>query len=127
MPNYLRFRGGGAVSRGGSGCVQLNCSSGQIKCMSSVNFLETLSEKLMAMTESLQEQFAELVRPPPAPSKAAGGFYFAKIDTPTMVLGIKYEYVLYIQRYGPPENGIFDEAILTNLRAELGITAENTL
>ncbi len=93
--------------------------------MSSVNFLETLSEKLLAMTESLQEQFAEMTRPPP--NTKDSGVYIAKIDTPQMVLGIKYEYVLYIQRYGPPDNGIFDETILANLRAELGMTTENTL
>lgn len=127
MPNYLRFRGGGISvgGGGGSGCVQLNCSSGQIKCMSSVNFLETLSEKLLAMTESLQAQFAEMTRP--VSNTKENGVYIAKIDTPSMVLGIKYEYVLYIQRYGPPDNGIFDETILANLRAELGMTAENTL
>lgn len=120
MPSYLRFRGGGAV--GGSGCVQLNCSSGQIKCMSSVNFLETLSDKLMLMTESLQKQIAELTRPPEA-NNGEGGVYLAKIDTPVMMLGIRYEYVLYIQKYGPPDNGIFDEAILDTLRTELGISS----
>jgi hypothetical protein len=121
MPTYLRFRSGG-----GKGCVELNCSSGQIKCMSSLNFLDTLSKKLLAMTESLQKQFDECVRPPPS-GGGESGVYLAKIDTPKMVIGVKYEYVLYIQRYGPPENGVFDETILTNLRAELGITAENTL
>lgn len=124
MPSYLRFRGG-AVG-GGAGCVQLNCSSGQIKCMSSVNFLETLSDKLLVMTESLQKQFDELTRPPEA-SNGEGGVYLAKIDTPVMVLGVKYEYVLYIQKYGPPENGIFDETILENLRVELGINSATAL
>ena len=94
--------------------------------MSSVNFLEKLSNKLMDMTKSLQEQFAELVRPPPS-TGADGGVYIAKIDTPVMVIGVKYEYVLYIQRYGPPSDGIFDETILSELRTELGISAATSL
>ena len=91
-----------------------------------MNFLDTLTNKLLAMTESLQKQFDECVRP----AQSGGGergVYLAKIDTPKMVLGVKYEYILYIQRYGPPENGIFDETIIGKLRAELGITVENSL
>jgi hypothetical protein len=127
MPAYLRFRGVMSGGANAGGCVKINCSSSGIKCMSSVNFLEKLSNKLMDMTKSLQEQFAELVRPPPTSGTDGGGFYIAKIDTPVMVIGVKYEYVLYIQRYGPPNDGIFDEAILSELRAELGISAETSL
>jgi hypothetical protein len=126
MPAYLRFRGVMSGGASAGGCVKINCSSSGIKCMSSVNFLEKLSNKLMDMTKSLQEQFAELVRPPPS-TGSDGGVYIAKIDTPVMVIGVKYEYVLYIQRYGPPENGLFDETILAELRAELGISAATSL
>ena len=126
MPSYLRFRGVMTGAAGAGGCVKINCSSSGIKCMSSVNFLEKLSNKLLDMTKSLQDQFSELVRPPPS-GGGDGGIYIAKIDTPVMVIGVKYEYVLYIQRYGPPENGLFDEAILTELRAELGVNAATTL
>lgn len=94
--------------------------------MSSLNFLDTLTKKLLAMTESLQKQFDECIKPV-LPGGKENGVYLAKIDTPQMVIGVKYEYVMYIQRYGPPENGVFDETVLTELRAELGITAQNTL
>jgi hypothetical protein len=127
MPSYLRFRGVMSGAAGVGGCVKINCSSSGIKCMSSVNFLEKLSNKLLDMTKSLQAQFAELVRPPPSSGTDGGGVYIAKIDTPVMNIGVKYEYVLYIQRYGPPDNGIFDETILSELRAELGISAATSL
>jgi hypothetical protein len=56
------------------------------------------------------------------------GFLFASIETPTLAIGVKYEYIEYITRYGPPKDGVFDEKILEALRIELGISNDaNTI
>jgi hypothetical protein len=52
----------------------------------------------------------------------ASGFLLASIEAPQMTIGVKYEYIEYIKRYGPPPDGKFDETKLQQLRAELGIT-----
>ena len=50
------------------------------------------------------------------------GVLFASVETPVMAIGVKYEYVEYVKRYGPPSTGGFDPVKLQNIRAELGIT-----
>ena len=115
MPRYL-FLSASLLDANGSIC----CTSSDIKCSSAINFLDTLSSKLLDMTKSLQQQFDECKN---TNSMQASGFVLASIDVPKMVVGVKYEYIVYIQRYGPPMNGVFDESILAALRTELGITA----
>lgn len=115
MPNYLQFNGS---KNNGTGCVSIRCTTKDIKCMSAINFLDTLSTKLLDMTKSLQLQFDEFKR---IPVSQEAGFILASVNAPKMTLGVKYEYIIYIQRYGPPSTGIFDEEILIQLRTELGI------
>ena len=111
MPRYL-------ISSA-RGCA-VQCTSNDVKCASAINFLDILSNKLLDMTKSLQTQFEECTK---SPGVQSAGFIIASVDVPKMTLGVKYEYVVYIQRYGPPSDGIFDEAILVKLRTELGISS----
>jgi hypothetical protein len=86
-------------------------------CPSSTKFLDTLTDKLIEMTQSLKEQFSELVKPPkPGPSGVflASTSVSAKVET-------KEEYFIYVNRYGPPINGIFDSIYLDLIRAELAV------
>jgi hypothetical protein len=85
-------------------------------CPSSTKFLETLTNKLIEMTTSLKEQFSELVKPPSA--DAPRGVFFATVPLSASV-NTRQEYFIYVNRYGPPVNGIFDPIYLDLIRAEL--------
>ena len=122
MPTY--FQGSLAGLVGTAGLTNLysltpssaNADAGNCCCPSSTKFLETLTDKLIEMTNSLKTQFAELVKPP-APG-GSRGFFLATIPL-TAKVTTKYEYVFYIRRYGPPTNGIFDPIYLDLIRAEI--------
>lgn len=100
---------GGAGS--GSGAGGANCC-----CPSSTKFLETLTDKLIAMTQSLKQQFKDCMATPSA--NKGRGIILVNIEVNAKVR-FKYEYVLYVQRYGPPVNGIFDPVYLDLIRAEI--------
>lgn len=87
-------------------------------CKDTVRFFGTLATKLLDMAESIQQKMESLKHQVCAPSR---GFLLAEIEAPRMILGVKYEYIEYIKRFGPPDNGIFDEERLKALREELGI------
>ena len=89
-----------------------------------MDFFETLSDKLVCMVISLQKQFDECHAA--AATQNEGGFVLVEIDVPKQSLGIKYEYIEYIKRYGPPCDGIFCEEKLKCLRTELGIESCGT-
>ena len=91
--------------------------SGCCVCPSQTGFLSTLADKLKAMVESLQTQFEELRNK--AVSRGEGAI-LSTIESSAEV-AVRVEYILYIQRYGPPINGIFDEELLNGLRAEYNI------
>ncbi len=86
----------------------------------SLEFFDKLSKKLVLVTEALQEQFNELKKA--AYARVSGGPVIAAIDAPDIPLGIKYEFVEYIKRYGPPPKGEFDPTLLYGIRLELGIS-----
>jgi hypothetical protein len=68
------------------------------------------------MTNSLKEQFEELKKNQgPIDTK---GILLVNVEVSANV-SFRYEYVIYIQRYGPPTNGIFDPIYLDLIRAEL--------
>ena len=100
------------VSSLGSGSGSNNCC-----CPSSTKFLEKLTTKLIDMTTSLKQQFEDLKNNqkefmgPPAPR-------LVEITVNTNV-SVRRVYYLYLQRYGPPVNGIFDPDYITLLQAEL--------
>lgn len=47
--------------------------------------------------------------------------YLVKADLETIPVLPKVEYFIYVQRYGPPPTGIFDEQALDQIRLELGL------
>lgn len=47
--------------------------------------------------------------------------YLVKADLETIPVMPKVEYFLYVQRYGPPLTGIFDQQALDQIRLELGL------
>ena len=83
----------------------------------SIAFFDNLAGKLLVMTQSLKEQFNDLKTI--AYKNIASGPFLASIEVTPPPIGVKYEYIEYINRYGPPANGVFDPAILASLRVEL--------
>jgi len=82
-------------------------------------FFNNLATKLLDMSNAIELRMNELKNKVCVSQKQ--GIFMASIETPSMSLGIKYEYIEYIKRYGPPYNGIFDECKLNDIRIELNI------
>jgi hypothetical protein len=82
-------------------------------------FLDILADNLLSMSRAIDVRINELTNK--ACNTTANGFVLASIETPSMLLGIKYEYVEYIKRFGPPIKGKFDENLLESLRKELNM------
>jgi hypothetical protein len=87
-------------------------------CKDTVKFFGTLATKLLDMAEAIQTKIENIKKQVCAPSR---GFLLAEIEAPRMILGVRLEYLEYIKRFGPPDNGIFNEERLDALRKELGI------
>jgi hypothetical protein len=111
MPQY--------ITKGNNSYNGNCCTTSSDSCQSSVTFFSTLSQKMLEMVDTLQKQFQECKEN--AKPTEVKGFFLASIDAPTSLIGVKYEYLEYINRYGPPKDGIFDEILLAKLRSELGI------
>lgn len=95
-------------------------SSSSCCCPSTTTFLSTLVDKLYTMASRLKDQFDALeAKTQRTPQR---GIIFAEIDT-SVGVSIKYEYVIYIEKYGPPIDGIFDETLLAQIRAEMAVSA----
>jgi hypothetical protein len=122
MPTYFQGSLAGLVSSAGltnpySLTPSVSSSdAGNCCCPSSTKFLETLTDKLIDMTNSLKTQFAELVRPLPVTGR--GGFLIASVSVSASV-SVRREYLIYLDRYGPPMAGVFDSVYLDLIRAEL--------
>ena len=87
-------------------------------CPSSTVFLQTLTDKLIAMTNSLKTQFADLEANSTSTRIAGRGPILANISLQGQIT-FKAEYFIYVMRYGPPVNGIFDPVYLELIRVEL--------
>lgn len=98
----------GSSNNGGGGCC----------CPSSTVFLQTLTDKLIIMTKSLKTQFADLEANSMSTRVAGKGAIIASIAIKGDIT-FKVEYFLYVLRYGPPAQGIFDPVYLELIRAEL--------
>lgn len=114
MPRYLEKPKGTAFLDDAT----LRDVSNAICYTKAMNFLDTIANKLKQLVISLKNQFERLKR---QVVTRAQGPILASVTVRTIPLGVKYEYVEYIKRYGPPTNGIFDENLLIGLRNELGI------
>jgi hypothetical protein len=70
------------------------------------------------MTTSLKKQFADLEANSMGTRVAGRGAILASIEIRGDIT-FASEYFLYVMRYGPPVNGIFDPVYLELIRAEL--------
>lgn len=91
-------------------------------CPSTTIFLQTLTDKLYDMALSLQQQFIDLQNFKNNTTQRGQGAILAAIEVRGSVV-VRMEYVYYIQRYGPPINGIFDPIYLDLIRAEIAAGA----
>ena len=112
MPVFLRS--GIKLSGKMSGLINGNC----IIDKNSAMFFNTLSLKLLEMSETVEKRI-EVIKKNCNENQRANGFLFASIDTPQMNISVGSEYVIYVQRYGPPPNGKFEPAKLELIRKEL--------
>ena len=87
-------------------------------CPSSTTFLGTLTEKLRLMAESLKIQFAELKADTKGTLQPAQGAILSEIKVRGGIVA-KYEYIVYIQQYGPPIAGKFDPVYLERIRNDI--------
>ena len=87
-------------------------------CPSSTVFLDKLTTKLIAMTRSLQQQFEDLKKNQKPPSTGPRAPRLAEIKV-SAVVSVKYAYFIYVQRYGPPVNGKFDQVYIDLINAEI--------
>lgn len=99
--------------------LNAQASGDSMVCRDTTRFFDTLATKLLEMSKAIQQKMDDIRSQVNCQGK---GVLLASIDTPTMAISVKYEYIEYIKRYGPPEDGIFDEAKLDILRQELGIS-----
>jgi len=93
-------------------------------CPSSTVFLDTLTTKLLAMTRSLQKQFEDLEKNQQPPSIGPRAPRLAQISVSATV-SVKYAYYIYVQRYGPPVNGKFDQLYIDLINAEIALGKEH--
>lgn len=97
-----------------------NCCDNSIDRNSAI-FFSKLATKLIDMTQAFQAEIDRIKATCNPTASKPKGILLAAVDTPVMTIGVKYEYIEYIKRYGPPPKGKFDETILQELRIELGI------
>lgn len=53
-------------------------------------------------------------------AKNSQAVFLGKADVKVPVVNPKQEYFIYVQRFGPPLQGVFDETALNKIREELG-------
>jgi len=114
MPSYIQISKQIVSSSSTNG----NCCCDSIDGNSAI-FFNNLAQKLLDMSKAIEKRISDLSTKVCLPESK--GFLIASIETPSMMLGVKYEYVEYIKRYGPPDKGKFDSTLLEKLRTELGI------
>jgi len=106
MPSYIR------------NCIIKEKCKSEIDGNSAI-FFNNLAIKLLAMSQSIELRIEEISNKVCNPETK--GFILVSIDTPVMELGVKYEYIEYIKRYGPPQKGKFDPRKLNIICTELGL------
>lgn len=83
-----------------------------------LEFADKLTDKLSLMINAIDVRIkAALSTSQQKPVGDIAGFGYVKI--PTIKVEIKREYMLYLMRYGPPSDGIFDLDLLHKLREEI--------
>lgn len=120
MPSYItKIANVIGFGNGGGACCTNTFSKDSSK------FFSNLATKLLEMTTAINNRIDDIKKN--CKNSSSNGILLASIEAPQMTLGVKYEYIEYIKRFGPPTNGIFDENKLQALRTELGISTINGL
>lgn len=113
MPSYItklvNVVNGGYQIQGGTNSFSRDSS----------NFFSSLATKLLEMATAVNKRIEDIKNN--CGGSRSNGVFLASIEAPVMNLGVKYEYIEYIKRFGPPTDGKFDEEKLKQLRIELGI------
>jgi hypothetical protein len=99
-----------------------SCNSSSDYCKDTTRFFSNLADKLKKMAIAINDRIDNLKNQ--TCQRVPGGVIFASVEVPSMTLGVKYEYIEYITRYGPPDDGIFDPVKLEQLKKELNISAD---
>ena len=115
MPSYIV----NSLKNCGKNVVAMSCNDNSIDRNSAL-FFNNLATKLLDMSRAIETKMEEL-RNKVCERPSGRGFLFASIEAPSMVVGVRMEYVEYIKRFGPPVKGKFDENLLNELRIEMGI------
>ena len=99
MPKFIRQLGSTAYVNNDT--IEI---AGNALCYTkSMDFLNRITDKLSALTTALKTQFETLRNQIRTPARGA---VLASVTVRTLPLGVKYEYLIYIQQYGPPPDGI---------------------
>jgi len=114
------------IHRGNANSASGVCCSQNTIDRNSAVFFNSLATKLLDMSRAIEKKMEDLRKRVCEPQNGRG-FLFASIEAPSMVVGVRQEYVEYIKRYGPPVKGKFDEGLLNILRQELGISSITTI
>lgn len=114
MPNFLRVSS--VLGGSANGC----CVDNTIDRNSAL-FFNNMATKLLEMSVAIEARFDDIRKRCGAAVSSGPTFFFASIDTPTMVVSVPIEYTEYIKRYGPPPKGRFDEERLIAICCSLGI------
>lgn len=86
-----------------------------------VAFLSTIAEQLQDLAEAVEARIEYIKETAVAKPKNMNNHILASIDTPNMNITVGAEYILYVQKFGPPPLGKFDPEKLAIVRVEYGI------
>jgi hypothetical protein len=114
MPNFLRVSS--VLGGSANGCCVDNTLD-----RNSALFFNNMATKLLEMSIAIEARFDDIRKRCGAAVSSGPTFFFASIETPTMVVSVPIEYTEYIKRFGPPHKGRFDEDKLKFVCFSLGI------
>lgn len=87
--------------------------------MDTVEFVEKMTGKLILMVESIDKRIDDALKQGAVPEKDVVGFGYVEI--PNIMVQIKKEFMIYLSKYGPPADGMFNMDLLNDIRRELGV------
>ena len=89
-----------------------------------VGFLSTMADKLQELSQAIEAKIEYIIKTAVPKPKNLDNFILAKVDTPNMDFSVGAEYIIYVQKFGPPPLGKFDPEKLAEIRAEYSIGQE---
>lgn len=96
-------------------------------CKDTSKFFNNLATKLLEMTAAINKRIEDMKVKMSTVCSRQSGIVLASVEAPKMTLGVRYEYIEYINRFGPPSDGVFEEEKLESLRIELGIVTDSSI